>query len=378
MSTPPAPEPDTKDWTWVLDRPCPDCGFVASDVDRDGVGGAVRANAAAFALALRAPGATARPLPGVWSVTEYACHVRDVHRVFEGRVRSMCEEDEPVFPNWDQDETALAERYDEQDPSTVGSELVAAAEQVATTYDAVPDDAWERRGLRSNGSAFTVDTLARYHLHDVVHHLWDVRGAVTVGAYDAAAAAYRDATQDMPDSGRRVVRAFADSLGAGARVLEIGSGGGRDALALEGVGLSVRRTDVTPAFVSLLRDSGVEADVLDPLTDDLDDPLRPGRPYDGVWAGASLLHVARPDLPVVLTRLAAATRPGGALRMSVKEGDGEGWSTHGVVEAPRMFVHWREHALRSVLDAAGWLVEEVHPAVSVTGEDWLGVTARRR
>jgi SAM-dependent methyltransferase len=377
MSTPPAPEPDTKDWTWVLDRPCPDCGFVAADVDLDGVGEAVRANAAAFALALRAPGASGRPSPGTWSVTEYACHVRDVHRVFEGRVRSMCEEDAPVFPNWDQDETALAERYDVQDPTTVGPELVAAAEQVAATYDAVPDDAWERRGLRSNGSAFTVDTLARYHLHDV-HHLWDVRGAVTVGAYDAAAAAYRDATQDMPDSGRRVVRAFADSLGAGARVLEVGSGGGRDALALEDVGLSVRRTDVTPAFVSLLRDGGVDADVLDPLTDDLDDPARPGRPYDGVWAGASLLHVARADLPVVLARLAAATRPGGALRMSVKEGDGEAWSTHGVVAAPRMFVYWREQALRSVLDTAGWLVEEVHPAVSVTGEDWLGVTARRR
>ncbi|MCW2850768.1 MAG: Methyltransferase type 12 [Nocardioides sp.] len=378
MSTPPAPEPDTKDWTWVLDRPCPDCGFVASSVERDGLGEAVRANAEAFALALRAPGATSRPSRGVWSVTEYACHVRDVHRVFDGRVRSMLEADAPVFPNWDQDETALAERYDRQDPDVVGPELVAAAAQVAATYAAVPDDAWERRGLRSNGSAFTVDTLARYHLHDVVHHLWDVRGAVTVGAYDAAAADYRDATQVMPDSGRRVVRAYADALRAGARVLEIGSGGGRDARALEDVGLSVRRTDVTPTFVSLLRDSGVDADVLDPLTDNLDDPTRPGQPYDGVWAGASLLHVARADLPVVLTRLAAATRPGGALRMSVKEGDGEEWSTHGVVRAPRMFVYWREQPLRSVLDAAGWLVEEVHRAVSDSGEDWLGVMARRR
>ncbi|WP_227466947.1 methyltransferase [Nocardioides lijunqiniae] len=378
MSTPPAPEPDTKDWTWVLMRPCTDCGFVAADVDRAALGAAVRANAEAFALALRAPGATRRPDAGTWSVAEYSCHVRDVHRVFEGRVRSMLEADAPVFPNWDQDETALAERYDLQEPAVVGPELVAAAEGIAAAYDAVPDDAWERRGLRSNGSAFTVDTLARYHLHDVVHHLWDVRDAVTVGAYDAAALDYRDATQVMPDSGRRVIRAFADSLRAGARVLEIGSGGGRDARALEDVGLSVRRTDVTPSFVSLLRDTGVDADVLDPLTDDLDDPARPGQPYDGVWAGASLLHVARADLPVVLTRLAAATRPGGALRMSVKEGDGEGWSTHGVVRAPRMFVYWREQPLRSVLDAAGWLVEDVHRAVSDSGEHWLGATARRR
>ena len=27
-------EPDTKDWTWVLDRPCPECGFEASTRDR--------------------------------------------------------------------------------------------------------------------------------------------------------------------------------------------------------------------------------------------------------------------------------------------------------------------------------------------------------
>ena len=35
--------------------------------------------------------------------------------------------------------------------------------------------AWDRRGTRSNGSVFTVESLGRYHLHDVVHHLWDVR-----------------------------------------------------------------------------------------------------------------------------------------------------------------------------------------------------------
>ena len=27
--------PDEKDWTWVLDRPCPDCGFEASDHPRE-------------------------------------------------------------------------------------------------------------------------------------------------------------------------------------------------------------------------------------------------------------------------------------------------------------------------------------------------------
>jgi hypothetical protein len=38
----------------------------------------------------------------------------------------------------------------------------------------VSGDAWERRGIRSNGSQFTVATLAVYFLHDVEHHLHDV------------------------------------------------------------------------------------------------------------------------------------------------------------------------------------------------------------
>jgi len=25
-------EPDTKDWTWVLERPCPECGFDATAI----------------------------------------------------------------------------------------------------------------------------------------------------------------------------------------------------------------------------------------------------------------------------------------------------------------------------------------------------------
>jgi SAM-dependent methyltransferase len=160
-------------------------------------------------------------------------------------------------------------------------------------------------------------------------------------------------------------------------VLEIGSGPGRDALALEEAGLSVRRTDITPSFVSMLRAAGHEADVLDPLTDDLSDPAAPGTPYDGVWASACLLHVARADLERVLTRLAEATRPGGLLHLSLKEGDGEGWSIHGNVSAPRFFTYWREEPLRAALEASGWTVDELQRTPGVRYGDWLDVLASR-
>jgi hypothetical protein len=167
--------PDTKDWTWVLDRPCPDCGFDPGAVDRVAFGDAIRDNTDFWVSALASPRAGERPGPTVWSPTEYACHVRDVHRVFLGRVEQMLAEDDPEFANWDQDETARAERYDEQQAADVVPDLVAAADAVADAYDRVADDAWGRRGRRSNGSVFTVETLGSYHLHDLVHHRWDVR-----------------------------------------------------------------------------------------------------------------------------------------------------------------------------------------------------------
>ncbi len=175
MSTPAEIAPDTKDWTWVLDRACEECGFDAAAVDRVDLGAMFRDNATAWQRVLAAPEATQRPEPSVWSPTEYAAHVRDVHRLFFERLRLMLDGDDSTFANWDQDETALSERYDLQDPAVVAPELLAAAVEVAASYDGVAGEDWDRRGIRSNGSAFTVDSLGRYHLHDVVHHLWDVR-----------------------------------------------------------------------------------------------------------------------------------------------------------------------------------------------------------
>ena len=76
--------------------------------------------------------------------------------------------------DWDQDATAAAERYAEQDPEVVADELAAEAEQMAAALAAVEPSQLDRRGLRSDGSAFTVDSLARYFLHDALHHVWDV------------------------------------------------------------------------------------------------------------------------------------------------------------------------------------------------------------
>ena len=170
-------EPDTKDWTWTLTRRCPECGLTAGEIPYDEV--AVRAELAAgewVQILTASPAVNVRPEPGVWSPLEYGAHVRDVYTVFDGRVAAMVEQDGPTFPNWDQDEAAVTGRYAEADPDEVADALAAAAERFATRLQSLTADQRQRPGRRSNGSEFTVETLAQYFLHDVVHHLYDVTG----------------------------------------------------------------------------------------------------------------------------------------------------------------------------------------------------------
>ena len=170
--------PDAKDWTWVLERPCPECSFDASAVPPASVASLLRVNAAAWEQVLRQPDAVVRRRPATdrWAPLEYACHVRDVCTLYHRRLDLMLHEDDPLYPNWDQDVTAVEERYREQDPGAVSEQLHAAANALADAFDTVEGDQWLRRGRRGDGARFSIAGLSRYLLHDPVHHLYDVTG----------------------------------------------------------------------------------------------------------------------------------------------------------------------------------------------------------
>lgn len=167
--------PDDKDWTWVLERPCPECGFDTRTIDVTDVGAMIRTTASRWQRVLADPDVRVRPKPAQWSPLEYACHVRDVFRIYFDRLDRMLAEDRPQYPNWDQDAAAVVARYDLDSPATVAAELTRAAAVLADRFDGVSGDEWQRTGLRSDGASFTIDTFARYFIHDPIHHLWDVR-----------------------------------------------------------------------------------------------------------------------------------------------------------------------------------------------------------
>src|SRR5262245_10594564 len=65
-------DPDTKNWTWVLERPCNDCGFDAATVEVTDLGDLIRANAAEWPALLAHEHARLRPTDDQWSALEYA------------------------------------------------------------------------------------------------------------------------------------------------------------------------------------------------------------------------------------------------------------------------------------------------------------------
>ncbi|RPF25982.1 DinB family protein [Georgenia muralis] len=166
--------PDTKDWTWVLERPCPQCGLDARAVEPEDLGAGLRDLLPRWQSVLGRPDAGERPDAATWSPLEYGCHVRDVCRLMRTRLDAVLRDDDPVFADWDQD--AAAAGYAGAGPAAVWRELADAGTDLAAALDALRPEQRDRPGRRSDGATFTATTLGRYALHEVAHHTWDVRG----------------------------------------------------------------------------------------------------------------------------------------------------------------------------------------------------------
>jgi len=176
MDTPsaPQPEPDEKDWTWVLTRPCDQCGYDASLIEPRDLPTLIREHAAVWADVLARPDARERPESTVWSPVEYGAHVRDVLVMFAARVGAILDSEGPVFQNFDQDAAALERGYAGSDPAAVAREIDDAADFTASEFARVGADDWARTGTRSDGVEFSVAALGVYCIHELDHHAWDV------------------------------------------------------------------------------------------------------------------------------------------------------------------------------------------------------------
>lgn len=189
----------------------------------------------------------------------------------------------------------------------------------------------------------------------------------TLASYAGNSLKYAARTTEEPAP---LVDALVRLVPAGSHVLELGSGTGRDADALQSQGLEIERTDGAKPFVVLQHAAGHPARLLDVRDDDF------GGPYDAVFANAVLHHVPHPRLADVLRTARRAVRPGGVIAASFTRGDGDEW-TERKLDAPRYLAYWSPEELTEVFAAAGWSDITTWTFISPrSGREWIGVTAR--
>ena len=143
----------------------------------------------------------------------------------------------------------------------------------------------------------------------------------TRSTYDRVATSYADLLADALEhspTDRAVLGLFADLVGPGARVADLGCGPGRLTAHLVDRGLAARGIDLSPGMVATARERhpGVEFEVGDLRALPLGDAT-----LDGALAWYSLIHVPPDVRPAVVAELARVLRPGGELVVAFQVGD---------------------------------------------------------
>ena len=191
--------------------------------------------------------------------------------------------------------------------------------------------------------------------------------ASTLDFYAANAVAY---LEHRPDEVSEELLPFLARLKPGARILELGCGGGRDAAAMIACGFDVEPTDGVAAMAGEAeRLLGSRVRVM--RFDEIDAV----EAYDAVVAMASLLHAPKAALPDVLHRIWRALAPGGQHLATFKTAAAPGHDEHG-----RYYNYPSRDEAEAMYRVAGeWAAIDFHEAMGVgyfsTPARWLTVTA---
>jgi len=116
-----------------------------------------------------------KPAPEKWSMLEIACHLRDVEQLFLERHAKMANHDRPALRMINQDELAVALKYNEDDPGAAMREFRALRTQTTALLSALAHQSWQRIGLHPKRGEFSIAAQAEIHVNHDANHLNQIR-----------------------------------------------------------------------------------------------------------------------------------------------------------------------------------------------------------
>lgn len=189
----------------------------------------------------------------------------------------------------------------------------------------------------------------------------------SIDYYERYAASYFENTVDA--SMEETLKRFLELLPENADVLDLGCGSGRDSVYMEEAGCYVTLMDGSEQMCRLA-EIHTDREVLHMTFDEMEFE----EVFDGIWACASLLHVAGKDMDRIMKKVVNALQPGGILYMSFKYGEDEEIRNH------RLFHDYTEETARDMLmRQEGVEILEMWQSDDIrgNGQRWLNVLAKK-
>lgn len=175
----------------------------------------------------------------------------------------------------------------------------------------------------------------------------------TLEAYKTIAQT-RNKTHGNPDFWRSEFEKFNKLLSAG-RIIDIGCGGGRDAILFTNAGYNYVGIDLSEDMLTGARELLPNADFRKMDMYSLDFP---SRSFDGFWAAASLLHIPKRNIAKVFKQITNTVKSGGIGFFAVKEGEDEKMVKGSLEEDERFFAFYKEDEFLKLLQENGFEVLE--------------------
>lgn len=191
----------------------------------------------------------------------------------------------------------------------------------------------------------------------------------TIESYDAHAKTWSEKHSDLaPLAGMRS-RFF--ELVSGNKILEIGSGGGRDAKEFIKNGYDYTGMDVSKELLSLAQKDNPKGNFMLQDLYSVNSDLT-GR-FDGLWCAATLLHIPRSRLAEVLSNIKSYLRDDGVLFVSFKKGVGSEVESRdiGGVEIGRFFEYYSEDEVKDFVVGAGFEIISIELGKFDNRSSWI-------
>lgn len=192
----------------------------------------------------------------------------------------------------------------------------------------------------------------------------------TITYYNQNATIFASSTANVEF--HQIQDAFLQRLSPGAHILDLGCGSGRDTKYFLSKGFQMDAADGSEELCKIASEyTGI------PVKHMLFHEMDVHNMYDGIWACASILHVAKKDLPDIFARIHRALKDEGIFYTSFKYGTFEG------SRGERYFTDFTEETFREFLGhIPGFQIEQCWQTADSrpdrSDEKWLNLILRKQ